>query len=65
MSDKIPMPGVKNIFRDRKRNFTLEIYAYRKLSREEILQFVSLCMRQNGWSSIPRNKKCKCYTTIE
>ena len=61
MSDHVLMPNVKNIYYNQSCNFTLEIYAYRLLSKSELLEASLVFKRQNGWSVFPHNKKYKTY----
>lgn len=59
------MPNIKSVYYNKPCNFTLEIYAYRKLTHSEILQAVQIFKNQNHLSSLPHNKKFVWYATHE
>lgn len=65
MSDNVPFPNVKNIYYNKPLNFTLEIYAYRLLTKAELLQAAEIYRVQRGWSTFPKNKIHKCFLTRE
>lgn len=65
MSDSVPFPNVKNIYYNKPLNFTLEIYAYRLMTKAELLQAAEIYRVQRGWSAFPKNKIHKCFLTRE
>ena len=65
MSDYIPIPNVKNVYYNKPLNFTLVIYAYRLLTKAELLQAAEIYKVQRGWSLFPQNAKHKCFVTRE
>ena len=58
-------PNVKSVYYNKPCEFTLEIYAYRKLTKDEILQAAKLFKIQNKWSTFPHGKKYKWFATHE
>ncbi len=58
-------PNVKSVYYNKPCDFTLEIYAYCKLTKDEILQAAQLFKIQNKWSTFPHGKKYKWYATHE
>lgn len=58
------LPNVKNFYYDKTRNFKLIIYAYRKLSKAEILLSVEMYKRRNKLKYLPNNKTAKWITTF-
>lgn len=61
----LEIPTVKSVYHNKSCNFTLEIYAYRKLTKEEILQAAQIFKSRKHWSTFPRGKKYKWYATFE
>lgn len=45
MSDYMEIPNVPNSYYNKARNFTLTIYAYRKMNKSEILTFAETFKR--------------------
>lgn len=61
----LEISNVKSVYYNKPCDFTLEIYAYRKLTKDEILQAAQLFKIQNKWSTFPHGKKYKWYATHE
>lgn len=62
MSDRIPMPQVKNVIISGK--FTLSVYAYRSLTRNELLMAVAMYKREKHIKKLPASGSAKYVTLI-
>ena len=62
MNDKMAMPQVKNIVVSGK--FTLNIYAYRRLTRNELLMAVAMYKREKHIKKLPASGSAKYVTLI-
>lgn len=62
MNDRIPMPQVNNIVVSGK--FTLNIYAYRSLTRNELLMAVAMYKREKHIKKLPASGSAKFVTLI-
>lgn len=62
MDDHIRKPSVENILRQG--DFSLHIFAYRELTREEILRCGSLYLMQSGRKAFPKTGNDVFMTTI-
>lgn len=61
----LEIPTVKSVYYNKPCDFTLEIVAYRKLTKDEILQAAQIFKRRNHWSTFPHGKKYKWLATHE
>lgn len=62
MSDRMPMPQVKNVIVSGK--FTLNVYAYRSLSRNELLMAVAMYKRDKHIKKLPASGSAQYVTLI-
>ena len=62
MSDRMPMPQVKNVIVSGK--FTLNVYAYRSLSRNELLMAVAMYKRDKHIKKLPTSGSAQYVTLI-
>lgn len=62
MNDSVPSPTVKNEVRQG--GFTLNILAYRKLTREECMYVAAEWLRQNRKKSFPKTGSATAVTTF-
>lgn len=62
MNDRTPMPQVRNVVVSGK--FTLNIYAYRKLTRNELLIAVAYYKREKHLKKLPATGSAKYITLI-
>lgn len=65
MSDFIPNPTVKTIYKDKQYNFTLVIYAYRKLSLPEATHLYRKYLSSNKLKHPPQGKTVIIKTFVE
>lgn len=65
MSDYIPEPTVKTVCKDSQYNFTLVIYAYRKLSSSEAQYLYHKYLSDNNLKRPPQGKTVTVKTFVE
>lgn len=65
MPDYMEIPNVPNSYYNKARNFTLTIYAYRKLSDREIRGIAEFYRVNYCKGSFPRNKSHRFMFTSE
>ena len=60
--DDFPRPDVVSTMIESKSNCTIKFYAYRKLTRQEMIQGLHIWMNQNRRKSLPKNGSIKVIT---
>ena len=65
MSDYLEIPAVPNFYYNKPRNFSLTIYAYRKMSKSEILTFAEAFKRNKNWSNYPLNGRYETTVILQ
>lgn len=59
------IPNVPNVYYNKARNFKLVIYAYRKLSKSEILLYAASFKRNMNWENFPFNGNYEVRVTLQ
>ena len=62
MDNYAERPSVLNLVRQG--NFTLRIYAYRKITRNEALYFLAQYLSQNRLKSIPKTGNAEMWVNV-
>lgn len=61
----VPIPNVPNTYYNKAYNFKLIIYAYRKMSKSEILLYAESFKRNMNWKNYPLNSNYEIRITLQ
>lgn len=65
MPDYMEIPNVPNSYYNKARNFSLTIYAYRKMNKSEILTFAEAFKRNMNWKTYPLNGRYETRINLQ